>query len=193
MTRILTLNRTPRLEDQIRACRQGNQQAMRWVFDQFAPKMLGVCRRYLQRIDLAEEAMSGGFTRAFLNLNTLRDDVRFEFWLKSIIVRECIDTIRREKRHWFEDEVHLLPGEKGLYDVHSQLHAEDLLRIIDTLPPGYRIVFNLFAIEGYSHQEIADMLSVSESTSKTQYKKAKEALRLKMHDLHPNTASYGSL
>jgi RNA polymerase sigma factor (sigma-70 family) len=193
MTRIFTLSRHRRPEDDLQACRGGDQAAMRRVFDQLAPKMLGVCRRYLQRLDLAEEAMSSGFARAFRHLDTLRDNDRFEYWLKSIMVRECIDTLRREKRYRFEEELEPLLMDNGQADVHSLLQAEDLLKLIDAMPHGYRTVFNLFAIEGYSHQEIAGMLGISESTSKTQYKKAREALRLKMNGASLKKTTHGSL
>jgi len=164
---------------------------MHWLFRQFAPKMLGVCRRYLYRQDLAEEALSSGFARAFDQMDSLREDVRFEGWLRAIMVRECIDTLRREKRYLFAEDADLLPESAAPATVEHDLAASELLVLIDQLPAGYRTVFNLYAVEGYSHPEIARMLGISENTSKTQYKKAREAIQTRMVAQGAKTTSYG--
>ncbi len=192
MSKIIAIRTSHSLPDQVAACLKGDEKAMRWVFQQFAPKMLGVCRRYLYRIDLAEEALSSGFARAFSNLNTLREINRFEGWLKSIMIRECIDTIRREQRYFFTDDPVDLPEHARPASIEGQLAAADLLVLIDQLPSGYRTVFNLFAIEGFGHSEIAEMLGISESTSKTQFKKAKAAIQARLELVQENQSSYGS-
>lgn len=191
MSRVIAIPTPHTLTDQLRACRKGDERAMHWLFRQFAPKMLGVCRRYLYRQDLAEEALSSGFARAFDNMDSLREDVRFEGWLRAIMVRECIDTLRREKRYLFAEEVDLLPESMAPASVEHDLAAAELLVMIDQLPTGYRTVFNLYAVEGYSHPEIARMLGISENTSKTQYKKAREAIQTRMVARGEKTTSYG--
>lgn len=191
MSRVVVLRSVHTLADQVRACRRGDERAMEWVFRQLSPRMMGVCRRYLYRHDLAQEALSGGFARAFDQLDTLREDQKFEGWLKAIVVRECIDTLRREQRYLFAEDPGLLP-DIGLAPVgEDAMAAGDLLKIIDALPAGYRTVFNLYAVEGYSHGEIADMLGISESTSKTQYKKARAAIQTRLPEASKET-SYGS-
>lgn len=192
MSRIFSIRTSFSLTDQLVACQKGDEKAMRWVFQQFAPKMLGVCRRYLFRIDLAEEAVSSGFARAFNNLHSLREYTKFEGWLKAIMVRECIDTVRREQRYLFSDDPLELPEQSFAASIEDQLAAEELLRLIDQLPTGYRTVFNLFAIEGFGHSEIADMLGISENTSKTQFKKAKSAIQQRLAETLQKNKSYGS-
>ncbi len=192
MSKIIAIRTKYSLPDRVVACLKGDEQAMRWVFQQYAPKMLGVCRRYLYRTDLAEEALSSGFARAFSNLNTLREINRFEGWLKSIMIRECIDTLRKEQRYFFTEDAADLPEHSCPATIEGQLAAQDLLVFIDQLPSGYRTVFNLFAIEGYGHGEIAEMLGISESTSKTQFKKAKATIQARLGLMHENKTSYGS-
>lgn len=194
MSKIIAFSKSDNLVKRLSDCRKGDERAMRWIFEEYGPKMLGVCRRYLHRNDLAEEALSSGFARVFDYLHTLREDLRFEGWMKSIMVRECIDTIRREKKYWQVDDPDSYVNLSTHEVVDSGVHAEDLLNLIDTLPAGYRMVFNLFAIEGYSHREIAEMLGISENTSKTQYKKSREAIQARM-DIQKKTKnySYGSL
>jgi len=192
MSRVIAIPTPHTLADQVRACRKGDERAMHWLFRQLAPKMLGVCRRYLYRLDLAEEALSSGFARAFDNMGSLREDHRFEGWLRAIMVRECIDTLRREKRYLFQEDPLDLPEAAAPASVEHQMATADLLELIDGLPAGYRTVFNLYAVEGYSHPEIAQLLGISENTSKSQYKKAREAIQSRMVATDTKATSYGS-
>ncbi|HRW76499.1 MAG: RNA polymerase sigma factor [Saprospiraceae bacterium] len=192
MSKIVNMRKPPALQHWVEAAQGGDQRAMRMIFDQLAPKMMGVCRRYLYRIDLAQEAVSTSFARAFNKLDELRETVQFESWFKSILIRECIDTIRREKRHAFDDladEVTITVKDNSIM---SELATEDLLKMIDSLPVGYKTIFNLFAIEGFGHKEIAGMLGISENTSKTQYFKAKAAIRSLVEQGTQKETHYGS-
>lgn len=192
MSKIVNMRTAPALQHWVEAAQSGDQRAMRMIFDHLAPKMMGVCRRYLYRIDLAQEAVSTSFARAFNKLDELRETLQFESWFKSILIRECIDTIRREKRHAFDDladEVTITVAENGIV---SDLAAEDLLNLIDSLPVGYKTIFNLFAVEGFGHREIAGMLGISENTSKTQYFKAKAAIREHLEQGKQKESHYGS-
>ena len=175
------------------AGRVGDEKALRILFDRFAPRMLGVCRRYLGRRDHAEDALSTSFAKAFDKLHTLSDPVRFEPWLKRLVVNECIDTLRKERKFLFVDpEVEAVAGFSTSDAIHA-LGVRDLLRLMDELPPGYRTVFNLVGLEGFGHAEVAEMLGISESTSKTQYKKAREALQRKLESLPEKTDVYGPM
>lgn len=175
------------------AGRVGDEKALRVLFDRFAPRMLGVCQRYLGRRDHAEDALSTSFSKAFDKLSTLSDPGKFEPWLKRLVVNECIDTLRKERKFLFvETDAEALPGH-STSDAIQALGVRDLLRLMDELPPGYRTVFNLVGLEGYGHMEVAEMLGISESTSKTQYKKAREALQRKLEHLPEKTDVYGSL
>lgn len=191
MSRIIPLHKHHSPDDQVRNAGNGDQRAMKWLFDKYAPKMLGVGHRYLGRIDWAEEAVSSGFAKAFDHIRTLQDPGKFEGWLKSIIVRESIDLLRREKKHRFAEDIEIathVPSGNAL----DGLHATELMKLIDTLPSGYRTVFNLYAIEGYTHQEIGVLLGMSENTSKTQYKKAREAIQSRIGNYANKEKCYGS-
>lgn len=153
--------------------------------------MLGVGHRYLGRIDWAEEAVSSGFAKAFDHIRTLQDPGKFEGWLKSIIVRESIDLLRREKKHRFAEDIEIATHVPSVNSLDG-IHAAELMKLIDTLPSGYRTVFNLYAIEGYTHQEIGVLLGMSENTSKTQYKKAREAIQSRMGNYATKEKCYGS-
>lgn len=192
MTRIFRLHADSHPSTWVRAARQGDEQAMRRLFESLAPRMLGICRRYLQRLDVAEEALSSGFAKAFDSLGSLQDPDKFEPWLKAILVRECLDTLRREQRFPLADPDSDWPDPGTAPMIEGRLAAEDLLALIDGLPAGYRTVFNLYAIEGYTHAEIGALLGVSENTSKTQYKKARTALQAQMALALPKTHYHGS-
>lgn len=192
MSKIVTIHAQPALQVWVEASRSGDERAMRKIFDHLAPKMMGVSRRYLYRIDLAQEALSTSFARAFNRLQELRQTSQFEGWFKSILIRECIDTLRREKRYAFqeapEENIQAVLTDSPM----TNLAAQDLMNLIDALPTGYRTVFNLFAIEGFGHKEISDMLGISENTSKTQYFKAKAAIRDILEQRKQKETHYGS-
>lgn len=192
MSKIVTIHAQPALQVWVEASRSGDERAMRKIFDHLAPKMMGVSRRYLYRIDLAQEALSTSFARAFNRLQELRQTNQFEGWFKSILIRECIDTLRREKRYAFqeapEENIQAVLTDSPM----TNLAAQDLMNLIDALPTGYRTVFNLFAIEGFGHKEISDMLGISENTSKTQYFKAKAAIRDILEQRKQKETHYGS-
>lgn len=181
------------IEALVRAGRVGDEKALRLLFDRFAPRMLGVCQRYLGRRDHAEDALTTSFARAFDKLHALKEPERFEAWLKRLVIHECLDTLRKEKRFLFVDpEVESAVGAVAS-DALQNLGVADLLRLMDALPAGYRTVFNLVAVEGFGHAEVAEMLGISESTSKTQFKKAREALQRKLVSRTVKNDIYGTM
>lgn len=191
MSRIIPLHKQHYSDYYVRNAGEGDQRAMKWLFDKYAPKMLGVAQRYLGRIDWTEEAVSSGFAKAFDHIRTLQDPGKFEGWLKSIIVRESIDLLRREKKHRFAEDIENATHVPSVNSLDG-LQAAELMKLIDTLPSGYRTVFNLYAIEGYTHQEIGVLLGISENTSKTQYKKAREAIQSRIGNYANKEKCYGS-
>jgi RNA polymerase sigma factor (sigma-70 family) len=171
-------------QDTLYGCRQNDPKAQRQLYEQYAPMMLGVCHRYVKRMEIAEEMLSNGFIKVFKNINYYEGRGSFEGWIRKIMVRECLDYIKVQKGIWIsiEDTPYLPDNHTDSTDVN--LNVGDLLGLIDTLPAGYRTVFNLYAIEGYKHQEIGEMLGISENTSKTQLMKAREALQGKYYELY---------
>ncbi len=160
-----------------------NRAAQQVIYDTYAPKMLSVCRQYIRDMHFAEDVMVNGFVKAFKKMDAFEHRGSFEGWLRKIMVRESITYLRKKQFVVFDDEK--MPNENPYHisDTDSLLDVEYVQELIDSLPEGYKMVFVLYAIEGYKHQEIAQMLDISIGTSKSQLFKARrllqENLRLK--------------
>jgi RNA polymerase sigma-70 factor (ECF subfamily) len=143
--------------------------------------MLGVCRQYIKDIHQAEDIMITAFMKVFTNLKNFENKGSFEGWIRRIIVNECISYLRVHKKvNFIEDENYV---EESFNNIESQLSLEDIQFLIDSLPDGYKMVFNLFAIEGYKHREIAMMLGINEGTSKSQFSQARKMLQAQINKL----------
>jgi len=161
------------------------------LYHMFAPKMLSVCRMYTKDLQHAEDVLVRGFFKAFQNLDTYKHTGSFEGWLRRIMTREAIDFIRAHKElECPEDLEYTLAKTKIAKSLDKKHNEEHLQWCIDQLPDGYRMVFVLFAIEGYPHQEIAEKLNISEGTSKSQLYKARKALQ-EMIGQQEKGVSYG--
>jgi RNA polymerase sigma factor (sigma-70 family) len=162
----------------VNECKKGNPKAQKALFDKFTPKMFVVCLRYLKQTDQAEDALQDGMIKVFSKIAEFKNEGALEGWIRRIIVNTCLDQIRKNLK--FQTDVSLCDIEYKLeykeFTIENMM-AEDLMKIIQAMPQGYKVVFNLFAIEGYSHQEIAAALAISESTSKSQYLRARAYLR----------------
>ncbi len=155
---------------------KGNRDAQRKLYEQHSPKMLSVCRYYITDVHQAEEAMCNGFLKVFTKLNTYNGEGSFEGWIRRIMVRESISYLRTIKKLYFSDDG-AVEHSGSIDNVQTALEVEDIQMIIDKLPEGYRVVFIMYAIEGYKHKEIAEELGISESTSKSQLFKARKQLQ----------------
>jgi RNA polymerase sigma factor (sigma-70 family) len=168
----------------IKECSRGNAKAQRALFDKFAPKMLAVCMRYLKNIDEAEDALQDGFVKVFQKIPEFKMEGSLEGWIRRIMVNNSLDAIRRNKKQLLEDDVDSVQHKVSFTDFQfDDMDLQYLMKIIQSLPDGYRVVFNMFAIEGYSHKEIAETLGVSENTSKSQYSSARALLREKLEQV----------
>ncbi|MGY0393405.1 RNA polymerase sigma factor [Bizionia sp. KMM 8389] len=172
----------------IKKAAKKNREAQRLLFDLHAPKMLSVCRYYVSDIQKAEEVMLNGFLKAFTSLNQFKNIGSFEGWLRKIMVREAISFLRQAKNIEFPMET--IESSISYNDIDSNIDVAQIQQLIDKLPEGYKMVFVMYAIEGYKHQEIADMLQISEGTSKSQLYKARKMLQQELKVL--NTSYYGS-
>lgn len=159
----------------IKKCAEGNREAQRRLFEKHSPRMLSVCRQYLKHIEKAEEAMCDGFLKVFDKIGEFRDEGSFEGWMRRIMVRSSIDHLRRETKLEFIDATYI--PEPVYAPNQTDLEVEHIQQVIDALPDGYRTVFVMYAVEGYKHAEIAEMLTISVSTSKTQLFKARKMLQ----------------
>lgn len=167
----------------------GNPDAQQRLYTIHASKMLGVCRQYIKDVHFAEDVMVNGFLKVFTHLETFKFQGSFEGWVRRIMIRESISYLRKQQFVVYDDEV----CEKHVQQTNMQttdLDTEHIQLLIDALPQGYKMVFVLYTVEGYKHQEIADMLSITESTSKSQLFKARKILQEKLEQ--QNIIGYGN-
>lgn len=169
---------------------KNNRKAQHVLYELHAPKMLSICRYYIKDIQHAEEVMLNGFFKVFSNLEKFKKEGSFEGWVRKIMVRESISFIRKQKQIEFSiDNIEI--KEKFSTSINSELELDEIQSLIDALPEGYKIVFNMSVIEGYKHHEISEMLNISVGTSKSQLYKARRMLQQKIIEL--NKTSYGTI
>jgi RNA polymerase sigma-70 factor (ECF subfamily) len=169
----------------VRSCLAGDQRAQKQLYDRFAPCLLGVCYRYVQNSHEAEDVLQEGFIRAFRYLKDFRGDGSLEGWLRRIIVTTALNFIKKQKNFRTEFEITAARDAKHEeLDALEKLDNKEVMDLIQQLSPGYRAVLNLFAIEGYSHKEIGEMLNIGESTSRSQFVRAKQLLLKKINQSH---------
>jgi RNA polymerase sigma-70 factor (ECF subfamily) len=173
----------------IKRAAKGKRDAQHTLFETHAPKMLSVCRYYIKDMQNAESVMLKAFFKAFTNLENFKNEGSFEGWLRRIMVRESISFLRQEKHIEFSVEDETIHQEH-YNNVDSQIEVAQIQQLIDELPEGYKMVFVMYAIEGYKHHEIATILNISQGTSKSQLFKARQMLQKKIKDI--NTTSYGT-
>ncbi|MFS4469661.1 RNA polymerase sigma factor [Maribacter sp. 2210JD10-5] len=173
----------------IRKASNGNRDAQQRIYSKYAPKMLGVCRQYIKDIHFAEDVMVQGFLKVFTHLGSFKFKGSFEGWVRRIMIRESISYLRKQQFVVYDDEIY----EKNQYgdlDQTTDMDTEHIQQLIDGLPQGYKMVFVLYTVEGYKHYEIAEMLSISESTSKSQLFKARKVLQEQLKK--QNIIGYGT-
>jgi RNA polymerase sigma factor (sigma-70 family) len=165
----------------IEGCRNRDRKAQRMLYEQFAGKMLAVAQRYTRHLFDAEDVIQESFVKIFAQIHTFRADCPLDAWVRRIVVNTAISHLRKEKHTQYQieidDHIDILSNNDLIL---SDLNYEQLLEIVRALPRGCQVVFNLFAIEGFSHQEIATELGISEGTSKSQYSRAKQLLKAKL-------------
>ena len=174
----------------IKSAVKNNREAQHVLYELFAPKMLSVCRYYIKDLQHAEEAMLNGFFKVFSNLGTFRNEGSFEGWIRRIMVRESISFLRQNKAIEFPVEDIVFKNDYT-NNIKTDIEVAQIQELIDALPEGYRMVFVMYAIEGYKHHEIANMLQITEGTSKSQLFKARKMLQDQWQELN-KTTSYGT-
>ncbi len=177
----------------IKKAAKHNREAQHVLYETHAPKMLSICRYYIKDLQHAENVMLNGFLKAFTNLKDFKDAGSFEGWLRKIMVREAISFLRQQKTIEFSvEDVEIVHQQDNT--IESDIEVDEIQRHIDALPEGYKIVFVMYAIEGYKHQEIATVLNITEGTSKSQLFKAKQMLQHKINTInkrHNETSEMG--
>jgi len=161
----------------LQGCLKNQAAAQKELYNRYSPKMLAVCYRFAHNREDAEDMLQEGFIKVFSQIHTFQNKGAFEGWIRRIIVHTCINNLKKNKR--FNESVDILHAstlQVREESVPSIVQAKQIVDCIRILPIGYRTVLNLYAIEGYSHKEISDMLDIEESTSRSQYTRAKQML-----------------
>ena len=173
----------------IKKAAAGNHEAQKRIYEKHAPKMLGICRQYVKDLQFAEDVMIGGFLKVFKNLDSFKFKGSFEGWIRRIMIRESISYVRKQQFVVYDDELYERI-ERETNTISSEMDVEHIQMLIDALPVGYKMVFILHVVEGYKHKEIAEILQISESTSKSQLFKARKMLQEKLKK--QNIIGYGT-
>ena len=162
------------------ACKKQNAKAQRALYDKHASHMLGLCKRYIKGEMEAEDVMIKGFMKVFTKIDLFEGEGSFEGWMKRIMINEALGYIRKNKSMYLEMEIEAADKEPDFDTLSTELEAMGLLKMVNGLPSGYRTIFNLYAIEGYAHKEIAELLGISENTSKSQLSRARMHLQKRL-------------
>jgi RNA polymerase sigma factor (sigma-70 family) len=176
----------------VKRCLKGDGYYQKLLYKRFAGTMMGVCLRFFKRRDEAEDCLQEGFIKVFNNLNSYKGDGSFEGWIRRIMVNTAINILKANKMY---DNFVDMDTESLSVQLRTDEESEDslssaqLLKMVQDLPEGYRIVFNLYAIEGYTHKEIAEKLNINEGTSKSQLSRARTILQGKISEMNKIIAS----
>lgn len=162
----------------VTALKRGEARAQKVVYERYSGRMLAICVRYVANRADAEEVMIDGFMKIYEKIDQFREEGSFEGWMKRVMVTESLMFLRKKKAWRQEIPIDEMGAEPDYDWAETSLESEELMRLVNQLPDGYRTVFNLYAIEGYSHAEIAEMLKISEGTSKSQLSRARSLLQV---------------
>jgi len=182
MSPLLVNGRTEK--ELIKACLSQDRLAQRDIFNMYAGKMMAVCLRYARHRLEAEDILQDAFVKVFTHLSEFEYTGSFEGWVRRIIINTAIKN--NQKKSFSHEEIGLehIKEDSAGPEVFSVLSEEELIKLVSSLPDGYRMVFNLYAIEGFSHKEIGELLNIEESTSRSQLVKARRILQEKVHELY---------
>ena len=162
----------------IKGCIDGNRKAQKALYDKYSRKMMAVCLRYVKEVEDARDLLQEGFVRLYTNIHTFTGDGIFDGWVRKIFVNCALERLR---------QTDILKGADDIFEMNyadipdestvGYISAEEIMAYVRSLPDGFRTVFNMFAIEGYSHKEIGEKLNITESTSRSQYMRARKLLQ----------------
>lgn len=160
----------------IESCKSNNREAQYKLYSLLSGKMFAVCLRYAKNREAAEDLLQEGFVKVFINIDKFRGDGSFEGWVRRIIVNTAVEHYRKSTKMYPMVNVDDINKDIPWADTGDELELEDLMKMIDKLSHGYKTIFNLYVVEGYSHKEIGEMLEISEGTSKSQLARARYLL-----------------
>lgn len=187
----MKLTQAPTINDLVEGCKAGNRNAQEQLYRQTASKMLALCMRYAKDRMEAEDVLQNGYVKIFQKIHEFKGGGSFEGWMRKVMVNTAIESYRKNLRSLQVVTIDEAFEQPSIGFDFSRLAMQDLLKLIQKLADGYRLVFNMFVIEGYSHKEIAQELGISEGASKSQLSRARTILKeeiIKMEGL--NYANY---
>lgn len=180
-------NHIPSESDLIKGCLENNRQMQQFLYKIYAPKMYGVCLRYAGNVEDANDLLQEGFIKVYINLSKFRSEGSFEGWIRKIFVNTSIEHFRRKTQLYNITEAQENTIEDADINALNKLAVKDIIQLINELSPGYKTVFNLYVVEGYSHKEIAAMLGITIGTSKSQLARAKSVLKKSLEAINHET------
>ncbi|WKN40548.1 RNA polymerase sigma factor [Tunicatimonas pelagia] len=180
----LNIYQSRTLDTLVDGLRKNDNRSQKAVYERFSPVMFSVSLRYVKDYDSAQDVLLKSFMKVFDNIRQYTGQGSFEGWVRRIVVNEALMYLRKHKN--MSVEVDIEEAKDTAATTYDHLEAEELLSLVQQLPVGYRTVFNLYAIEGYTHAEIAEKLNISEGTSKSQLSRAKQLLRQMLDRIDPS-------
>ena len=173
-------------EDIIRGCRRGNERCQERLYHFLAPRMYGLCLQYAENEDDAKDILQEGFIKVFTKIDQYSGKGSMAGWVRRIMINTALEKYRSQVRHVSFEQGTSAKEEFFEEDILDSLSAEEIIKLIQDLSPQYRLIFNLYAIEGYSHKEISEMTGISEGTSKSNLSRARAILQKKLEEMHSN-------
>ncbi len=169
-----------KIDNLVKNCIHGDTRAQKELYDVFAPKMLSVCYRYAKNYHDAKDIFQEGFLKVFENIGQLKDINALEWWMMRIFVNEALKLYNKQKKITLSDNLGGFLYTTDEFNIYNKIGTDEIINLIQQLPDKMRIVFNMYIIEGYSHQEIAEALGISEGTSKSNLHDARKNIQNKM-------------
>ena len=174
------------LEKVIAGCKKNKRKSQIALYEHYSSRLLGICARYVANTSEAEDILQDAFIKIFKNIQSYTGQGHFEGWMKKVVVNTAITHFNREKKNYYHEEIENVNEDAVQLELSPDKEYDfvELNKMLTTMPEGYRLIFNLYAIEGYKHKEIAEKLNIEESTSKSQYLRAKQWIIKEMKKLN---------
>lgn len=176
----------------IEGCIQEDRRCQKVLYEHYYGIMLSVCQRYARDDDEAIGMLNEGFVKVFRNLSKFRPESSLDSWIKRIMINNAIDHYRKNKKHKNVIDIDEVYNYAEQETIHANLNADQLMTLVQQLPPAYKMVFSLFAIEGWNHKQIAEQLNISEGTSKSNLSKARKKLQKMLFKLNGENGKFAS-
>jgi len=170
------------LDDIIKGCVAGKPKAQEALYKKYSRKLFGICLRYTKDYSAAEDVLQEGFIKIFTNISSFKGTGSFEGWIRRVVINTALERYRKQFQMYPITDVNESDISMKYENISTDINAKDLLELVKELPPAYKMVFNLYAIDGYSHKEIGEILNISIGTSKSNLSRARKLLQEKVEE-----------